>query len=100
MLGNMVPFSHEVRSTSLTAKISMQHRQIDERALILFSSFFFLHPARAHRRFHDVSPPPPAQICGSFMIINGTIHMCASTVAGVRVTPVEADIPPQAVLRR
>lgn len=47
-------------------------------------------------------PPPPravllrryiVQICGSFMIINGTIHMCAATAT--RVTPVEADIPPQ-----
>ncbi|CAN0224841.1 unnamed protein product, partial [Laminaria digitata] len=41
-----------------------------------------------------------AQICGSFMIINGTIHVCASTVTGVPVAPVEADIPPQAVSHR
>ncbi|CAM9691753.1 unnamed protein product [Ectocarpus fasciculatus] len=41
-----------------------------------------------------------AQICGSFMIINGTIHMCAATATGVPVTPVEADIPPQTVSRQ
>eukprot|EP00904_Undaria_pinnatifida_P001603 jgi/Undpi1/11443/HiC_scaffold_30.g13740.m1 len=41
-----------------------------------------------------------AQICGSFMIINGTIHVCASTATGVRVAPVEADIPPHAVSHR
>lgn len=41
-----------------------------------------------------------AQICGSFMIINGTIHVAASTATGVPVAPVEADIPPQAVSHR
>ncbi|CAM9114610.1 unnamed protein product [Sphacelaria rigidula] len=33
-----------------------------------------------------------AQICGSFMIINGTINMCASTVTPV---PLQADLPPR-----
>ena len=41
-----------------------------------------------------------SQICGSFMIINGTIHVCASTATGVPVAPVEADIPPHAVSHR
>ncbi|CAM9413534.1 unnamed protein product [Scytosiphon promiscuus] len=41
-----------------------------------------------------------AQICGSFMIINGTIHMCAATATGVPVAPVEADIPPHPVSRQ
>ena len=34
------------------------------------------------------------------MIINGTIHMCASKATGVPVAPVEADIPPQTVSRQ
>lgn len=40
------------------------------------------------------------QICGSFMIINGTIHAAAATATGVPVTPVEADIPPAQASRQ
>lgn len=59
---------------------------------------------RQHAPSHDffVCPVPAlhVKICGSFMIINGTIHAAAATATGVPVTPVEADIPPAQASRQ